>query len=684
MSVDTLMAARSVAVVGASPSNRASSFIFAWAEALAGGVQYWPVNPRYDEIEGLRSYSSLADLPGHPDVVVLAVGPNRLPELVDEAIALRPSGLTIFSDLRLVPEGNRLRADLQASGIAVIGSNCMGGLSVSRGLAMYAGDVNSRLLDRGTVGVVSQSGSATIGFISAAPRLRFTSLFSTGNEDTATAADFIGHLANDDDTRVIGCFLEAIRDPAAFRAACAAADASRKPVVALTVGESPRASQNVTTHSGALAPDAAVMSAFLADCGVIEVASMSALIETLVAFQSPRRPAGNAVGMVHVSGGQASLQLDVGSRHGLEFPTLAADSIARLEADAPWLVEPDNPIDTWGARPYTDSYPLALETLGADPLIDIVVANQDVAQYVCDAGPHVARTIAGALIESASGHDKPTFMVSNIALGFDDESMFQMVDAGVPLLVGAEAAYAALGHWTRFWGRRPGAPDPPYVPPAVDIPDGSGPLDEVRSLQMLSAHGLRAPAMIEAATVDDAVVAGDRIGYPVVVKGVGRSLLHKTEAGAVVTGIRTAEELRDAAERIAATAGATSLLVVEQVERHRELMLGAHHEPQLGLVMLVGVGGVMAEVISDVQIAVPPVSSERARAMIDGLRSASWLGPWRHLGAADRDSLVETIVAFGRAVAAMGDRIESMDVNPLAVFEEGEGCVMLDAVVVLR
>lgn len=172
-----------------------------------------------------------------------------------------------------------------------------------------------------------------------------------------------------------------------------------------------------------------------------------------------------------------------------------------------------------------------------------------------------------------------------------------------------------------------------------------------------------------------------------VVKGAGETLLHKTETGSVVTGVRSADQVREAVLRIAASAPAgavTSFIVVEQIERHRELMLGAHRDGQLGTVILLGVGGVMAEIIADVQMAMAPVSPARAREMIAGLRSAAWLGPWRHLGAADADSLVEAVVSFSHLVGALGERMDSIDVNPLAVLEKGAGCVMLDAVVVLR
>ena len=447
---------------------------------------------------------------------------KALASVIGEALEVDPGGVVAYADLRQSPpdDAAAVRRRLAERKIPVIGSNCMGALSVRRGVALYSGDVNSHLLAEGSVGFVSQSGSILIGMISAAPRARYSHLFSVGNEDTVSAADYIEFLARDEATQSSAAFLRQFGIPRDFGRATRLAAENGKPVIALTVGKSRSARENAATHSGALAPDSAVMSAFLSACGVLEVASVEALIETVIAFQCDRIPAGRSVGMVHVSGGQASLQLDTGSHQGFSFPKLGPVTLRQLEQAAPSLQSPQNPIDAWGPPSYRDNYPPALDALAADPEIDIVVSNQDIAQFVCDAGPHVTRSIADAVIASSRLHPKPIFMISNVSLGCDDKIVADLHEAGVPLLLGAVAGYEALALWARFHLRRTTGESPADFARREPVLDGvAGPLDEMRSLAFLSGHGLRTPRMIEAADDDAVATAAEMIGYPLSVEG---------------------------------------------------------------------------------------------------------------------------------------------------------------------
>jgi acyl-CoA synthetase (NDP forming) len=189
---DELMRARTVAVVGASASNGVTSNIFAWADAMGGPVTYWPVNPKYDRVSGRTSFPSLQDLPDRPDVVAAAVGVQSLAQLVQSAISIGTRCLVSYSDLRGITasDASGVRVSLKTHGMTLVGSNCMGALSIRSGLALYSGDLNSRVLEAGSVGFISHSGSILIGMLSAAPRMRFSSVFSIGNEDATTAADY--------------------------------------------------------------------------------------------------------------------------------------------------------------------------------------------------------------------------------------------------------------------------------------------------------------------------------------------------------------------------------------------------------------------------------------------------------------------------------------------------------------
>ena len=697
--LDGLVTPETIAIVGASPANGVARNVVAWNRALGSSARLVPVHPSNADFMGIPAVRSLADATARPDIVAIALGTDRARGAIEEASSLGIPAVVVYSDLRgaftSAAEMHRWEDEIRAAGTAIVGPNCMGYLSTARRASLYSGEVNSFAQRTGDVGLISHSGAIVIGLLAAAPRLRFSHAFSSGNETAVGLADYLAFLAQDPDTSCIGLFLESIRDPAAFDVAMAMAHDQGKPVVALCVGKSARARENVATHSGALAPEHRVMSAFLSDRGVVEVDSFQELTETLVAMRSPRRPRGHRSGMVHLSGGEASLQLDLSASGPLDFPPLSAKSKAQLATQAPWLAEADNPLDAWGPPSFADNFRHCLAALAVDDDIDFVIANQGVAQWICDSGPVVGAEVARAVAEFTSKCTKPVVMLSNLSLGIDGPLNAILEGANVALLSGDAAGIKAIENCVLFDGKvggprveRPASGRKRAAYRAGDVPAGAaGALTEVESAALLSAAGMLMPLASTAASCDEAVLAAGRIGFPVVLKASSPTLTHKSDVGAVITGIEDVAAIERAFRQIASRVGESpevTYLVVQQVQRHRELLVGAHRDPTFGLVMVVGLGGVMAEVLDDSAIAYPQLTRAQADRLIDGLRCRPWLDAWRHLDEADLPALVDFIVSFSNWLDRNREVIDSVDVNPIAVLERGQGCLFLDALIVRR
>lgn len=696
--IRSLLQVRSLAIVGASPTNAVARNVVRWNRALGSRVQVSPIHPTNSEFEGYAAVSSLGLLDSVPDVVAVALGTERARAAVDEAASVGVKTVVVYSDLRAAFAGPGELATwfdgIAAAGTRLVGPNCMGYLSPAERFACYSGDVNSLAASSGDVGIISQSGAVVIALLAAAPRLQFSHVFSSGNESSIGLADYLEFLADDSSTTCIGLFIESIRDPQRFDAAAASALARGKPIVALCVGKSSRGRENVATHSGALAPEHRVLSAYLRDRGVIEVDSFHEMTETLVALRSTRRPRSAKAGMVHLSGGEASLQLDIAADGPLSFPRLSSRTRAAMADDAPWLSEADNPLDAWGPPSFSENYRRCLAALAADDGVDFVIANQAIASHLCDGGPAVGADVAHAVAEFTRYSPKPVVVLSNAALGIDGGIQATLAEVGVALLSGDVPGIRAIEHCVRYYERLQADEWPVHsvAEPALDDIDPAQPqhvlaLSEAASSDVLASAGLRRPRSEVVRFAPDAVAAANEIGFPVVLKATGATLTHKTDLGAVVVGIRDEASLLMAFDDISARVDGhddVEYLVVEQVTRHREVLLGAHHDPVFGLVMVIGMGGVMAELLADTVLAFPPLSVARARRLVDELRCRAWFGPWRHLGPADLGALAEFIATFSEWLDLKRHVIESADLNPVAVLEEGRGCLFLDALLVER
>jgi acyl-CoA synthetase (NDP forming) len=679
-----MLEARSVALVGASP--RPGSFGSRMVQEVARSAsrpRIYPVNPKYAEVDGLRCYPTLAELPEPADLVLLAVPDSALPDQLTLAAGCGARSAVIFGSAYELRE--RLSSVAMAAGLALCGAGCMGFINVSYGLRAIGYTEAERVPD-GPVALITHSGSVFSALLRARRRLGFTLAVSSGQELVTTAPAYIDYALSRPETRVLALVLEAIRDGRALRAALARAAERDVAVVLLTTGNSAAGKAMVAAHSGALAAADGGWEALAREYGVHRVGDLAELTDTVELFAAGRRVPGGArpgagIAAVHDSGLERAHVVDMAAELAVPFAAIGTAAKERLaQLLDPGLV-PANPLDVWGTGAGTrELFAGSLTALADDPAVEAVALAIDLVPEL-DGDPSYPQ----AMLDLARHTAKPVAVLSNLGSAIDLEAAGQLRARGVPVLEGTRSGLLALKHLTEH-GRRP-ARDP--VAPASDRARqrrgaallAAGEASGAPLLRLLAEYGIGVPRVLPAASVAAALAAADEIGYPVVLKTDEPGVLHKSDAGGVLLGIAGPEQLAAGYAAMAARLGPRAL-VCQAVPAGVELALGLARDPELGPLVVVGAGGVLVELLADRAVALPPVDPRGARDLIDGLRVRALLAGVRGTAPASLDAVLAAIGGLSQLAVELGDELEALDVNPLICGPDG--AVAVDALAIPR
>jgi acyl-CoA synthetase (NDP forming) len=667
-------------VVGASADpSRTTGRPVGYLQRHGFGGAIWPVNPRAAEIGGLPCYPDVASLPGAPDVGIVLLGPERAEAAVRDLAARGAAAAIVLAGgyAEGGGDGAARQAALRAAAgsMRLLGPNTIGLVNLADRIVLSAsGALEVGELPPGRVSLVSQSGGILGAVLSrgAAQGIGFARLVSTGNEADLEVADFLDLLVDDPETAVIALYVEGLRRPDAFRAAARRAAEAGKPVVAYKVGRSEAGAQAAISHTGALSGADRMYSALFRSLGVIRAERFSDLLDIPAALAAGRRARGRRVAVLTSTGGAGALLADSFGLAGFELPAPDADTGARLAALTGEA--PANPLDLTLAGLKPEVMRGAISALLESPSYDalaVVVGSSALAQ---------PRLAADAIRDCAAGSAKPVLAY----LSPHAPAIGAALNAGgIPALAAPEAVAAVLSALA--------LPSPRIVAaaPAAPMPElPSGQLDEAESKALFARFGI-APVREEAcATPEEAKAAAGRIGGRVVVKALSRHLAHKSDVGGVRLGLAAEEVAAAGAEIITRVAAATGrapegLLVQEQVAGGVEVILGLTRDPHLGTAVLLGMGGVAAELFGDTALRMLPVDRGEVQAMIDGLRGAKLLRGYRGRPAADMAALVEAVLALAAMGEALGDRLVTAEINPLFVLPAGGGVRAADGLAVL-
>jgi acyl-CoA synthetase (NDP forming) len=673
------------------------------------------VNPKYDELLGQPCYPSLDALPERPDIALVALNPLRA-AVVTQAAADAGIPAVVIPGGGVV-EGGAAAAAMQAEvadiarrhGMALVGPNCMGVIDLTVNAATYIGDV-SPYLPRGGVAGIAQSGSVTDAFVQSGSRIGFSRIISCGSEVVLDVCDYLAHCLDDPETTSVILFLEGFRRPERFLALADRALELGKPIMVVKVGRSEHAKAAAIAHSGSLAGEARVTDAALDAAGVIQCADLDELLETAELVEGIRRT-GRGIGrgrtgVVTVSTGEASLIADLAPAVGLDLPPIPEAARDQILEALPTMGFIGNPLDPWGAADATTAYGAVFEAMAASGAYDVLVQVHDFPYKSMPAEVETADEVTRALLDAT--RDRPELLPVYVSLTSGDpppetKAVLDEQGGGAPLLRGAREAFRAIGSVARWERRRvERAATGPWRAEwsmlasdrtafgldetATAAPIGLRALPERESLDLLRSAGLSVTPVVAVPDADAAVEAARPLGgHAVVLKIDAVDLPHKSDLGLVSLGLEGDDAIRAAAEELLRTAGqrgvdARGLLVEPMADAGLELIVGLRRDPSFGPCVVVGLGGVLAEVLDDVAIRLAPVTNPIAQSMLDELRAAPLLAGARGRPAIDREAVVELIVALSILGTERQDLVE-VDLNP--VIASPDGALAVDALVVL-
>ena len=708
LDVEALLNPRNVVIVGATdkPGNWAQR---CWRNlgryGYAGRV--YPFNPRREEVWDTRCYRSYAELPEPPDHLAVYVPAPFVEAALREGAAAGARSATVVSsgfgevpDPVAVERGRRLSHTIAELGIAVSGPNCIGNFNGGAGFVTMT-DNRPQRTKPGPIAIVGQSG----GLVMALKRtleergMDVGYIVSSGNEAGLKTADYIEYFAADPQTRLIVSYLEAVREPERFLAACGAARKAGKPVVVVKLGTSDNGRAAALAHTGALAGSIAAFDAIAGDHGAVRVATLDDVVEMAEYLLHVRLPKGEGLGAMTFSGGLRGVLLDQAEANGLSFPSLAARSRKRLEKLLGVGTVIGNPLDSgFGALTSHETYIRCVETLLDDPGIDMLLLQEELLR-----APEGGNKEANmrAVNQLAARARKPIAFVTMISHGLNDYAR-ELRDGlrNVAFLQEADKSLRTVRSvisYARRLSRKTAARrrDRSGVPAAVrrvlgrpGHGAGPTPLSEVDSKALLRAYGLRTPRERLAGSAAEAVRIARAMGFPVVLKAAGAELTHKSDVGGVLLNNTTAGAVRQGygailrnVARKARGVAVDGVLVAEQVAGELELVVGASRDPEMGPVVMFGSGGVALELYRDVAFAAPTLDEAAAEALIARTGAARLIDGYRGAPALDRSAVVKALMAVSRLARDLGDRLESIDVNPFVLRRRGG--VALDALVVL-
>ncbi len=686
---------RSVAIVGASRHPRtigAALVANAKRSGFTGAI--YPINPQASEIEGLTAYPSLTAVHAPIDLAIIAVPAPAVEAAVAECARVGVRGVVVISSgfAEVSAEGRaaqqRLKDLVRASGMRMVGPNCMGILNTDPAVSLN-GTFAPTWPPAGNIGMLSQSGALGLAILDYVRtyNIGISTFVSAGNKADVSGNDLLCYWADDPLTQVIVLYLESFGNPRKF-ARIAPEIARHKPIVAVKSGRSAAGTRAASSHSAALASLDVAVDALFEQAGVIRTGTLEELFDVAALLSTQPVPAGPRVGVVTNAGGPGILLADACEAQGLKLPELTAETVARLRTFLPAHAGLSNPIDMI-ASATPEQYVQSIEAVGIDPNVDSIVVI-----YI---PPLVSKPedIAAAIARGAGTvpAEKPVLSVFISSKGAP--AILSTGRRGaLPSYSFPESAAQALAAAERYgrWRSRPrgnvlyldafarstvravidrvlaGATEPAWVTP--------------RDLAtLLCAVGIDIAAS-EQTSPAEAVATAERMGYPLVAKVIAPEIVHKSDVGGVIIRLESADAVARAVDTLTARVRALGvrldgILLQREVRDGIEALVGVTTDPTFGPLVVCGLGGVLVELLRDVAFCLTPVSDIDAAEMLAKLRSNPLLDGYRGGLPGDRDALMQVIMRIS-ALVEIAPEIRELDLNPVKILTPGKGAIVVD------
>jgi acetate---CoA ligase (ADP-forming) len=705
-----LLSPDSIAIVGASGDTE--TLRGRLTHALIGhgyDGRVFPVTRSQSEVLGRRAYPSVTDLPEPVDLAVILVPAAHVVETIEQcgtrgvrAAVVISSGFGEESNEAARTRDIELGRIAARYGILVCGPNSEGIVNPLKPLVATFSPVfhdpsRSLLPAAGKarpIAVSCQSGALTFSFLSRGrdKQLRFAHQVSAGNQTVLEAHDYVDWWLDEGSADIFLLYLEGIRQSDRFRAVADKAAESGKPLIVAKVGRSAAGRRAAASHTGALAQAGDLDDAIFRHHGIIRGDDLDHMLDVAAAFSFCRLPRGNRVAVITGSGGSAVWMADILSAHGLELPVLEDDIQKRVLALLPSYASAQNPVDGTAQAIHEVGYARLVEIVRESKRIDTILLIGSLANEA------TAAKRAEELAEITASTEQPILLSTYTTAS--PGAMARFAEAGIPCYTSMPScarAIRALVDYAGFQTRRRQPKTFSQTPADVRAETGRAlasvgrVLTEIEAKTVLARYGVPRPKEALATTAEEAVEAAARIGGLVALKVQSPDITHKTEAGGIALGIHGEAAVREAHERVLASARRAypeaaihGVLVQAMSAPGREVILGITRDAVFGPMLMVGIGGIHVEVLRDIAFAPVPIGKEDALALLDQLKGAALLGPVRGSSPADREALAELIAKLSRFAADHAEIIEEMDLNPVIVHPQGEGLTVVDALIIKR
>ena len=692
--LERLLRPRSVAIVGASATPGAlGAAVLANLLRLGFSGDIHLVNPNRDAIGDRPCLKSIEELPPGIDAAVLAIPRAGVLEAVD-SLARRGVGAAVIFSAGFAEGGDEGRAQqreladiAKRHGMLIEGPNCLGLVNHVDGVALTFVETPAAPLHGGPgIGIVSQSGAmaCVLGAMLASRELAVSYSISTGNEAVTGVEDFLEHLLEDSRTRVIGMIVEQFRQPQRLLALARRSRAAGTQIVLLHPGRSSAARESAATHTGALAGDYALMRAKVEAEGVVLVETLEELGDVLEIAQRAAVPPAAGTAVMTESGAFKALTLDLCDQVGLALPPLDDVNAPALRAVMPAFVPVSNPLDlTAQGLVDPDIYRRTLLALAADARISTIVI--DIIQTDTATCERKFPTIIAALRE-LNPSKAVVFAGLDEGAAVPPQYIRELRALGVPYFPSPDRAVRALARLAAAAARKP--PETPRSRTLDRSRLPSGLVPEYRAKAFLEPLGIPFPAGVLVPSLEQALLAADRLGYPLALKAQSAALPHKSDSGGVVLGLEDRasiaagwRQLHDNLARHRPGLTLDGVLVEAMGRPGAELIIGGRNDPDWGPVVLAGFGGVQAELLRDVRLILPGETNEQVIEALFGLKAGALLRGYRGSPALDVGALAELIVRVGELVGS-DSGLREIDLNPVMIYPTGQGVLALDALIV--
>ena len=697
-----LFEADRIAIIGASERNHYAVNVFKNLQNFGFDItKVVPINPGRPEVFGLKAYPSIVDVPGDIPLAVIAVNTKSVVSIVEEAGKKGVKAGVIFADgfAEGGDAGRRLQNDLTAAArganLKLLGPNCMGFVSMRAKLGIWGGELPKNIRP-GNIGCIFQSSGMMNLLMNFGVRrgLGFHVCASGGNEIILNSADYLAYQADCPEIDVIASYFEAApKEPQRFTAALDRAIANGKSVLILRAGRTDRAKRNVIAHTGQLSGSAATWDAFFEQHGAIIVNDLDDLIDTTALFAGAKlRPDRHerGVGLITISGGDCTLLSDIADQEGVSVTDLSPETQKVMvdSLEKPTLL--GNPLDIEDLqRMKPEAFDLCLEKFFQEPKIDMLGIRLNLPETITPS----AHKLYTQVSDLSRQTDKRVFILTRATeppaeIWYDKLNSLDLTFTGDYRKSLRAMNRLRKNERDRAIGRFLPATRPGAAPIRRQL--GSGVLTYRETDKLLQDYGVPLAPSVLAQSAGEAAQAAEKLGYPCVLKVASVDIPHKTEFGALRLGLdsriaveKAYEEMLTNVRRQKPDADIEGVLVQKQI-KGVECLLGISRDDQLGPTLVMGLGGVFVEILADVQIRIPPISSAEARRALESLKGAKIFSGVRGAPPVDIDALADMAARLSWLAFDYGDEIAEFDLNPVVVLPKGQGAFAVDALLVAR